>query len=94
MKNAKIVAVEDERIVALHLREQLLKLGYEVAPVAASGEAALRNIAEFQPDLVLMDIHIDGALDGIETAARIPAEFGAALIYVTGYSEEATLNRA
>jgi hypothetical protein len=94
MSAIRIVAVEDERIVALHLRQQLQSLGYEVPAIAASGEAALNDITAFRPDIVLMDIHIEGEIDGIETAARIPAELGIPVIYLTAYSEEATLERA
>ncbi len=91
---AKITVVEDERIVALHMKQQLSKLGYEVVAVVAAGEEALQRIAELRPDLVLMDIHIEGDLDGIETAARIPPELQIPVIYVTAYSEQATLERA
>ena len=94
MMHARVMVVEDERIVALHLRQQLVKLGYEVAEFAASGEQALRQVAAAQPDLILMDIHIDGSLDGIETAARLPADDRIPVIYLTAYSEEATLERA
>jgi len=94
MTAGRIIVVEDESILALHLRQQLSKLGYEVVAVAASGETALRKIAELRPDMVLMDIHIDGKIDGIETATRIPAEFGIAVIYVTAYADESTLERA
>jgi CheY-like chemotaxis protein len=94
MMHARVMVVEDERIVALHLRHQLVKLGYEVAEFAASGEQALRQVAVAHPDLILMDIHIDGSLDGIETAARLPADDGIPVIYLTAYSEEATLERA
>jgi CheY-like chemotaxis protein len=73
MTATRVVIVEDERIVALHLKQQLQKLGYDVAGVAASGEHALRLINELRPDVVLMDIHIEGAFDGIETTERIPA---------------------
>jgi PAS domain S-box-containing protein len=90
----KIVAVEDERIVALHLKQQLTNLGYEVPAIAASGETALETIHRLRPDLVLMDIHIEGDIDGIETAARIPAEFGIPVIYLTAFSEDVTLERA
>ncbi|MDR3510933.1 MAG: response regulator [Caulobacteraceae bacterium] len=88
------MAVEDERIVALHLKQQLTKLGFDVAAVAASGEIALRDIVDHHPDLVLMDIHIEGDMDGIETAARILADLGIPVIYLTAYSEEATFERA
>jgi PAS domain S-box-containing protein len=94
MIQTKILAVEDERIVALHLRQQLTSLGYNVVAVAASGERALAEMKAQRPDLVLMDIHIEGAIDGIETAALIPAELRIPVIYLTAYSEEATLERA
>jgi PAS domain S-box-containing protein len=94
MTAARIAIVEDERIVALHLTQQLMKLGYDVVAVAASAEKALLSIAEQQPDLVLMDIHIEGEIDGIETAARISTQYAIPVIYVTAYSEEATLERA
>jgi len=94
MMHAKIIVAEDERIVALHLKQQLLKLGYEVVAVVASGANALEKITELRPQVILMDIHIEGAIDGIETASKIPAEFEIPVIYVTAYSEEATLERA
>jgi PAS domain S-box-containing protein len=94
MKPARIVVVEDERILALHLQEQLTRLGYEVAAVASSGCAALDHIVRERPDLVLMDIHIEGELDGIETIAKLPGDVHAPVIYLTAYSEETTLERA
>jgi PAS domain S-box-containing protein len=72
----------------------LTKLGYEVVAVAASGQPALDRIVDMRPDLVLMDIHIEGKLDGIEVSARIPDALGIPVIYVTAYSEEGTLERA
>ena len=90
----KIMVVEDERIVALHMKQQLLKLGYDVVAVAATGEKALKAVAELHPDIVLMDIHIEGDIDGIEVASQIVAGPGTPVIYLTAYSEEATLARA
>jgi len=94
MQTPRILVVEDERIVALHLRQQLIKLGYEVPGAAVTGDQALRGIEESRPDLVLMDIHIKGAMDGIATASRIPPAYRIPVIYLTAYSEEATLRRA
>jgi CheY-like chemotaxis protein len=94
MTAIKVVLVEDERIVAFNLRRQLTKLGYEVSAVAASGDLALQKVTAFHPDVVLMDIHIEGAIDGIETASRIPAELHIPVIYLTAYSDDATLERA
>jgi signal transduction histidine kinase len=90
----RILVVEDERIVALHLRQQLINLGYEVPATVASGDQALREVAAFPPDLVLMDINLEGVLDGIETTARIRATRPVPVIYLTAYSDEVTVARA
>ena len=94
MPNGRIMLVEDERIVALHLQQQLAKFDYEVVGNVASGERALQVVEEHRPDLILMDIHIEGGIDGIETAARIPPNYHIPVVYLTAYSEEATLARA
>ena len=94
MASARIMLVEDERIVALHLQQQLKKLGYNVIAAATRGEEALAQIEADSPDIVLMDINIEGDMDGIETAARIPASYHVPVVYLTAYSEEATLERA
>ncbi|MEZ5832029.1 MAG: response regulator [Dongiaceae bacterium] len=94
MTNARIMLVEDERIVALHLQQQLAKFDYEVVANVANGEHALQKIEEKRPDLVLMDINIEGGMDGIETATRIPPSYHIPVVYLTAYSEQATLERA
>ena len=94
MKPATVLVVEDERVVAMHLPQQLSRLGYQVPAMATSGLQALKQIADLRPDVVLMDIHIEGRMDGIETASRIPLELRIPVIYLTAYSEEATLERA
>jgi diguanylate cyclase (GGDEF)-like protein/PAS domain S-box-containing protein len=94
MQTTRIMLVEDERIIALHLRQQLSNLGYEVVGVVASGEQALERVHELKPDVVLMDIHIEGELDGIETAARLPEHLQIPVVYLTAYAEDATLARA
>ena len=70
-KPTKILIVEDEKIVALDIESILHRLGYCVVGTAGCGEEACRMASESAPDLVLMDIRIDGPLDGIETARRI-----------------------
>ncbi|WP_085593674.1 EAL domain-containing protein [Thalassospira sp. MCCC 1A01428] len=91
---AHIMIVEDERIVALHLRQQLGRLGYSKITVFSAGAAALDAILSDTPDLILMDIHIDGDIDGIETAAGIPPYMHIPVIYLSAYSEDQTLERA
>lgn len=90
----RILIVEDESIVAFNLQQRLLMLGYDVPHVAASGQQTLDLVAQHQPDLVLMDIHIEGDMDGIDTAARLGHTTSVPVIYLTAYSEDATLERA
>ena len=94
MPSARILVVEDERIVGLHLEVMLKSFGYDVVANVANGEQALQTIEEVVPDLVLMDINIEGEIDGIDTAARIPASHHIPVVYLTSYSDEATLERA
>lgn len=90
----RVLIVEDEAVVALHLRQELSKLGYSVAGIATSGDRALKLIEETFPDAILMDIHIQGEIDGIETARKIPRYLHIPVIYLTAYSEDTTLGRA
>jgi signal transduction histidine kinase len=94
MPNPRIMVVEDERIVGLHLELMLKGFGYDVVANVANGAQALQTIEETLPDLVLMDINIEGEIDGIDTAARIPASHLIPVVYLTSYSDEATLERA
>jgi C4-dicarboxylate-specific signal transduction histidine kinase len=94
MRDVDVLVVEDEAIVALHLRQQLTKLGYNVAGVASSGVEALRVATELQPAIVLMDINIDGDIDGIETASRLSTQLGPSIVYVSAYAEGPILERA
>jgi signal transduction histidine kinase len=94
MTKAKIFVVEDEEIVSLALQRALTKLGYSVAGAETSGEAALETIASELPDLVLMDIRLDGKLDGVDAADQIRTNHNLPVIYLTGYGDPTTLARA
>ena len=63
---AKILVVEDENIVALDIKSMLERLGYHVSALVSSGERAIQKAAEMRPDLVLMDINLKQAMDGVE----------------------------
>ncbi|MFZ2853201.1 MAG: EAL domain-containing protein [Rhodocyclaceae bacterium] len=91
---ASLVLVEDERIVAFDLKRQLQGFGYHVAAVVASGEQAIRQVAAERPDLVLMDIHLEGVMDGIEAAAEIRSRHQVPVVFLTAYAEDDTLRRA
>lgn len=90
----KILVVEDEIIVAVNLGQKLKKLGYELVGITSSGEEAIQKAEENHPDLVLMDINIEGSLDGIETAEVLRNRFHTPVIYLTAYADENTLDRA
>ncbi len=94
MNAPRVMVVEDERIVALSLCQSLAKLGYKPISVFANGAEALEQIKSEPPDVVLMDIRIEGEIDGIETASRIPPDLMVPVIYLTSFSEDRTLERA
>lgn len=93
-KCIKILIVEDERIVAMDLKNRLTKLGYRITGLAADSNKALTLINQDPPEIILMDIRIQGSLDGIETAALLQRTHSIPVIYLTAYSEQQTLNRA
>lgn len=84
----KLLIVEDEYLVAFHLQEQLRQLGYEVSHLVATGEEALRNVAQEQPDVILMDMQLAGEMDGMQTAHEIRTRFEIPIIFLTGYSNQ------
>jgi two-component system, cell cycle sensor histidine kinase and response regulator CckA len=90
----ELFIVEDEAIVALDLESRLNKLGYRVAGHASSGEEAVSRLADVHPDLVLMDIHLQGEMDGIRAAELIRRKQDVPVIYLTAYGDEATISRA
>jgi len=91
---ARIFIVEDEAIVAADIRETVRSLGYQVAGLAKSGESALEQIPAANPDLVLMDIHLAGSKDGIDTAGEIHAAYDIPVVFLTAYADADLLNRA
>jgi len=90
----KILIVEDESIVAMALKKTLQSFGYTVVGTAIRGTDAIRLANETWPDLILMDIRIQGPMDGIETAERINAFYDIPVIFLTAYSDDETLSRA
>ena len=93
-KIIQILVVEDERIIALNIRESLESIGYTVPAIADSGEKAVEKATQLRPDLVLMDIRLKGKIDGIQAAEQIWEHLSIPVIYVTGHSDQSTLERA
>jgi PAS domain S-box-containing protein len=89
-----VLLVEDEPIVALELRAHLEGMGYAVAGHETSGPAAVAAAARARPDLVLMDVNLDGPMDGIEAATQIRAARDVPVVFLTAFGDAATLARA
>jgi PAS domain S-box-containing protein len=93
-RRGRILVVEDQGVVAADIAKSLEDHGYEITGLAASGDEALKEAAKTCPDLVLMDIRIQGALDGIQTASLLHERFGVPIIYLSGHGDPATFERA
>ncbi len=89
-----ILVVEDELIAAENIARNLKKLGYEVIGIVDSGEEAIQAATNNHPNLVLMDIMLQGNLDGIEAAGHIRSQLKIPVIYMTAYADDDTLGRA
>lgn len=94
MKNIKILIVEDELIIAKDIEVTLLNLGYLVSGIVTSGEDSVSHVETYKPDIVIMDIMLQGEIDGIEAAEKIHNQFSTPVIFLTAYSNEKTLDRA
>jgi two-component system cell cycle sensor histidine kinase/response regulator CckA len=94
MDQIRILVVEDENIVALDIKMHLQKNGYFVPGVFASGEAAIANIEKLKPDLVIMDIKLQGGMDGLEASTFIKSHYRLPVILLTAFADEATIERA
>lgn len=94
MNKASILIVEDNGILAVHLQDILIRHGYAAPDPVATGEAALAAVTAAPPDLVLMDVQLAGAMDGIETAHDIQVHHDIPIIYLTAFSHEIQLEQA
>lgn len=93
MARQRIMIVEDEAINAVGLQIALKKLGYHICPLYSSAEQALTEFEQEKPDLVIMDIHLSGKLNGIEAAGLIRKQSKTPIIFLTGYSDKDTFDR-
>ena len=90
----RILIVENEGLVGCDMAASLGRLGYFVAGICASGEEAIERFEELRPDLVLLDVHLAGQLDGIATATQLQQRGSVAILYVTGCADLETVARA
>ena len=95
MQKERIMIVEDEIVIARSLQMSLEELGYVVTAIMSSGEQAIQKIEdESRSDLVLMNISLQGKIDGIESARIINTRFDLPVIYLTSYVEESVFEKA
>ena len=85
--------VEDEGISAIEIQESLESLGYHVPAIAKSGNEAIQEAFAIKPDLVLMDITLQGDMDGIDAATIIKSFMDIPLIYLTALDDNETFQR-
>jgi CheY-like chemotaxis protein len=90
---ARILIVEDERLIAIDLQRRLTRLGYSVVALVASGVEAIQKALALLPDVVLMDIRLQGAMDGVEAAQQIQACVRIPVVFMTAYVDEETTQR-
>jgi CRP-like cAMP-binding protein/DNA-binding NarL/FixJ family response regulator len=93
MNYGSILVVEDERLVANEINNNLVNHGYTVVGISDTGEDAVSIASSKFPDLVLMDIKLKGSTDGIDTAKIIKTKLGIPVVFLTSYADDATLNK-
>lgn len=94
MNYKRIMIVEDEAVTAMDLKSGLTELGYEVAAIVSSGEEAIRKSAETHPDLIIMDISLEGRMNGIEAADAIRKAYAIPIVFLTAHTAAETIEQA
>ncbi|HTH14761.1 MAG TPA: response regulator, partial [Spirochaetia bacterium] len=92
--SSRIFIVEDEPIISRDLQIRLTRYGYEVCGIESDGRSALARIGEARPDIILMDINIEGDLDGIQVAGEVNLWWHIPVLFLTAYSDDETFERA
>ncbi len=94
MKKNRLLIVEDESIIAMELEFRLMDVGYDIVDIIPSGERAIEAAQTLQPELILMDIHLEGEMDGIVAAEEIQQRMDIPIIFLTAHTDDNTLERA
>ncbi|GAB5553065.1 MAG: hypothetical protein Sapg2KO_26560 [Saprospiraceae bacterium] len=94
MEPIKLLIVEDDPIIAADLERAMKKMAYQVTGAVESGEEALAIIEQTIPDIILMDIQLEGDLDGVDTAHLISKKYPIPIIFLTSNTDDRTFNRA
>jgi CheY-like chemotaxis protein len=94
MSNERILVVEDDADIAIEIQSSLAAHGYVIVGDASSGERAIELAVKHQPDLVLMDIQLEGRLDGVDAAQQLREQLDIPVLYMTAHAESSTVARA
>lgn len=94
MNAKKVLIVEDDKMLCTIFEMFLKELGHEIIGFSQSGDDAIKISEETKPDIVLMDIHLDGDIDGIETAKIMQDRFDVPVIFISSDIEEDTVKNA
>jgi len=89
----RALIVEDEFWIALGLEAEMHALGFEICDLAANAQNAFLRAMEDQPDVVLMDVCLEGGREGIEAARWLREVCDTPIVFVTGYADRATVER-
>ena len=89
----RALIVEDEIFFALNLEADMQALGFDICDLAANGQQASRLAMSNHPDVVLMDINLEGGREGIEVARWLSKVCEAPIVFVTGYTDRDTVDR-
>lgn len=92
-KKARVLVVEDEKIIAKDIESTLKRIGHESVGSVARGEDAITAAEKEKPDMVLMDITLKGEMDGIEAAKIINDRFSIPIVYITAHQDENTIEK-
>jgi two-component system, response regulator PdtaR len=90
----KILVVEDDQILAIVQCKYLQKMGFQVVAAVSNGLDAIKAVKNYSPDIIIMDLRIEGDLDGVDTMKEIQKFSSVPVIYSTGNSERSILERA
>ena len=94
MNQKKVLIVEDDRMLSAIFQMFIRDLGHELIGIVSNGDKAIELCTEHNPDIVLMDIHIKGDMDGVATAKILEERFDVPVIYITGDFEEDTVSNS
>ncbi|RME79335.1 MAG: response regulator, partial [Chloroflexi bacterium] len=94
MTRKTVLIVEDESIVALDLKQRLIRMGFDVLDIVSSAESALQAVARTTPDLIFLDIRLKGDVDGVKLGMQLRRSLGVPIIFLTAMTDSETMRRA